>query len=319
MAVPVAVVSLLCTLTYRVGRDLPPELRMMDPRRRPTIDEAFAARPIAYALQSNEPNDVVFFGDSTCRNGIDPKRLNGFSSCNIGSARGLGPKGMAVTIFAYLTHHPRPKAVVMCVSPFCFEVDTGTAGGEFPVRFVANYGPEVPGVLPAIESVSYFIRRGAVSSLDGNAREVRDDPLDGYERETYRTFANKMAVSRGFFALPRVHGQDRPIDRPGPQNIVNADWDQWIRRVADKCRADGVPLLIHFTPISRDVADAREWSQLERWTTEIEASEPGVYVARPIVVSYEPAEMWDNIHLNAVGVDRFVPMIARDVQAVLGK
>jgi hypothetical protein len=124
----------------------------------------------------------------------------------------------------YLQRHPRPKLVVLCASPFCFEVDIGTAGGDFPERFVANFGPEVSGVVPVVDSLSYFIKRGAVSVLNGSAREVRDDPLDGFPRETYRTLAQKLAASRGFVSLPGEHGPQRGVDRPGPENIVNADW-----------------------------------------------------------------------------------------------
>jgi lysophospholipase L1-like esterase len=29
--------------------------------------------------------------------------------------------------------------------------------------------------------------------------------------------------------------------------------------------------------------------------------------------------MWDGIHLNAAGVEKFMPVVAKDVEAVLGK
>jgi hypothetical protein len=316
VAASAVTVLLLSAVSYGIGRRLDPELRLFDPRRAPTIDEAGAAQPIQYALCSDETNDVVFFGDSTCRDGIDPKRLS-LSAYNIGSARGLGPNGMAVTVMGYLLHHPKPRLVVLCVSPFCFEVDIGTAGGDFPDRFVANYGPELSGVVPITDSFSYFIKRGAVSVIDGKAREVRDDPLDGFPRETYRTLASKMLASRGFFSLPGEHGPQREVDRPGPTNIVNDDWDRWIRRVAACCKSDGIPLLVQFSPISSECADARDWSQLDRWAAELEASHPNVTVTRPIITPYEPRFMWDQIHLNAAGVEKFMPIVAKDVQQAL--
>ena len=311
------VVGALAVGSYAVGRRLDPELRFLDPRRAPTIDEAGPAQSIEYALRSDEENDVVFFGDSTCRTGIDPvsfDRLTGLHSYNIGSGRGLGPNGMAVTVMAYLLHHPRPRAVVMCVTPFCFEADGTTLGGDLPDRFVASYGPEVAGVVTETETFAYFIRCGAVSILDSEAREVRDDRLVGLERETYHSSDSKLRKSRGFFGLPGDHGPQRGVG-PGPENMVHEDWDRWIRRIAEVC--GDVRLIVRFTPIASEYADAREFRQLDLWAARLETDHPNAVVTRPIVVPFERSLMWDSIHLNAAGVEKFMPLVAKDVQATL--
>jgi hypothetical protein len=96
-----------------------------------------------------------------------------FTACNLGSQQGVGPNGIAVTARAYLSHHPSPRAVVLCCSPFCFEVATGVAGGDFPDRSVARSGPDVRGVV-RFTRASLTSTRGAVSVLDPQTREVPD-------------------------------------------------------------------------------------------------------------------------------------------------
>jgi lysophospholipase L1-like esterase len=77
--------------------------------------------------------------------------------------------------------------------------------------------------------------------------------------------------------------------------------------------------MIQFTPIAQAELICRDWRQLEYWVCDLEATQPGVTVARPIVLTYEPKFMWDGIHLNAAGVEKFMPVVAKDVEAVLGK
>ena len=83
------------------------------------------AYPIAYAApNSDERNDVVFFGDSTCRSfGIDPlefQRITGLKAFQLGEQwQKLGGNGMAVTVMAYLTSCIPSHAICdVCVSPF---------------------------------------------------------------------------------------------------------------------------------------------------------------------------------------------------------
>jgi hypothetical protein len=314
-----ATLAILASACYAIGRRIPPDLRLLDPRRRPTIDEAFAAYPIAYALNSDERNDVVFFGDSTCRVGIDPlefQRITGLKAFNLGSSGKLGGNGMAVTVMAYLTLHPKPRAIVMCVSPFCFERDAGTIGGAFPARFAANYGPEVSGVVSELDGISYFARRGAVSICE-EGQNVLDVPLDGYERDTFHSLQAKMLASRGYMELPGARRPRPSTERPGPETIVKPDWDGWVQFLADSCAP--TRLLIQFTPISREDADARDWTQLETWAREISSRHANVSVYRPIITLYDLDAMWDNMHMNRKGTEAFMPIVAKDVQEALRK
>ena len=42
-------------------------------------------------------------------------------------------------------------------------------------------------------------------------------------------------------------------------------------------------------------------------------------VARPAVLWYDPELLWDSLHLNAAGVEKFMPVVAKDFESVLGK
>jgi hypothetical protein len=323
LAISAATVGTLSTLAYSTGRRLKTELRFLDPRRAPTSDEARISIPIEYALHSQEANDIVFLGDSACANAVDPllfERLSGLRAWNLGSLRGIDPRGMLITIKAYLSHHPKPRLVVLCVTPFCFEVDVGAAGIELSDHFVASYGPEVDGVIPIEDCVAYFIKRGAVSVWESQGgRDVFSEPLDGVGRYTYRTYQAKMHETRGFLELPRYHGHDGPMDRPGPPQLIHADWDEGVRAIAQACNDVGMRLLILFSPIARDVANARDFTPLEGWARDVESCCPNVAVARPTLLIYEPQFMWDDIHPNAAGAEKFMPIVAKDVQAQLAK
>lgn len=161
-------------------------------------------------------------------------------------------------------------------------------------------------------------KRGTVVLLRRDAG-VRDSPLLGLERETYRTLDAKMRASRGFFCLPGPHGPLRGIGEQPPEWPVHERWSLGISRIAEVCQRRGIRLLILFSPVHPDYRDARDWSQLDRWASELAASHPGASVARPVVASYEPRFMWDAIHLNAAGVARFMPVVARDVQQALDR
>jgi hypothetical protein len=121
------------------------DLQFLLPGRAPTVTEAFSAIPIEYCLRSDERNDVVVFGESACRAGVDSLRLEeltGLRTPNLGSVGSLGPGGQLITAKAYFSKHPAPKIVLLCVLPVSFEIAT-----DEPVtaRFERIYGPAAEG------------------------------------------------------------------------------------------------------------------------------------------------------------------------------
>jgi hypothetical protein len=318
------VIVVLTMATYLLGHQTPPESRFLDTWRPPIIDEAYVAHAVEYALRSDEPNDVVFVGDSTCRCDVDPaefERLTRLRAYNLGSLRGLGPTGFVVTAKAYLLSHPKPKLVVLCVTPICFEANPDTVGGPLPKRFAASYGPAVAEV-SMLDRVAHFCRVGAgwcwtptdrlATRMRG--KDVRSVPLNGLESETYWTLQQTTLKSRGFFGLPGAHGPPKGIGRlDGP--LVRDDWNRGMHRLAQVCSDADVRLLIQFCPISRELAQARDFSPLETWANEMTSTHPNVSVVQPVIRIYSRDSMWDLIHLNSSGVKEFMRMLAESVQA----
>jgi hypothetical protein len=329
MAMTTLALSIFAFGSYGIGRGRNTELRFFYSWVAPTLDEVTVVCPVEYALRTDDKNDIVFLGDSTCRTGVDPvrfERLTGLSAYNLGSLRGIGASGFVITAKAYLLRHPKPRALVLCVTPTCFEVDSGTVGGPLPGRFAANYGPEVSEIVPLIDRIAYFSKRGVwsvwprvdVAKAALHGQDARDVPLTGHEAETYHTLQRKTRDSRGFFPLPGSHGPPKGIGAAEP-TLIRDEWDKGIRRIAQICGGAGVALLIQFAPISAQIANARDFSPLETWSRELESTYWQTTVARPIVLIYDSPLMWDSLHLNSAGVEKFLPVVAKDVQAALAK
>ncbi len=148
--------------------------------------------------------------------------------------------------------------------------------------------------------------------------DVRDMPLIGLEQETFRTREAEKRKGRGFISTLGIHapgGDTAPVPAERPDVPVHPDWDSNIRSIAEACRAAGARLVIRFGPIEARFLGARDWSQLERWADTLD----GVTVSKPLIVAYPHELMWDSIHLNAAGVAKFMPIVAKDVQAALAE
>jgi hypothetical protein len=330
LALVLATFGALCAASYRAGRSIESDLRFLEPRRAPTLDEALIAYPTEYALRSNEKNDVIFLGDSTCRCGADPARfeqLTGLRAYNLGSQGNAGPKGFLITAKAYLLHHPPPQIVVLCLSPVAFDVGAAEMGrrlpSPIPTRFEANYGPEVPGVVPLEESLRYFIKRGSLSLWSETispapvSKDVRDLPLSGLETETFRTAQPKIHGIRGFCVISGVHGKRLDVESPGEPVRIADEWDQSVRKLAESCESSGVPLLIRFSPMPSNLSHVKDFSPIERWSQALRSSYPKVTIGRPELLWYEWELCYDSRHVNAQGVAVYTALLAKDVQNVL--
>src|SRR5580704_11538747 len=203
-----AMLGVFSTLGYCVGRNTESDLRFLEPRRPPTVDEAAISYPIEYSLRTNEKNDVIFLGDSTCRCGIDPaefKRLSGLRAYNLESQGKAGPMAFVLTVKAYLLKHPTPRIVVFSLSPLVCELAGDWRDARMQDRLLGNYGPEVAGLIPRHESLLYFIKRGSLTALAGSSaliagrqEDVRDRPLSGLESHTYRSLDRTTREKRGY-------------------------------------------------------------------------------------------------------------------------
>jgi hypothetical protein len=318
----------LSTLGYCVGRNTETDLRFLEPRRAPTVDEAAIAYPIEYSLRSNETNDVIFLGDSTCRCGIETQRfeeLSGLRAYNLGSQGKAGPMAFVLTAKAYLLKHPLPQIVVLCISPVVSDLGGYSGDAKMQARLMASYGPEVAGLVPPIESLIYFVKRGSLTALAapsnwsiGHNEDVRDVPLGGLEADSYRSLQLKMRESRGYSRLPGAHHAERArLERRGQPVTIREDWDRSVRLLAETCHSMQIPLLIRFSPMPSECSQMRDFSPVERWAKDLETSCPQLIVGRPTLLWYPWDLCWDSFHLNASGVARFMPVLATEIRTAL--
>jgi hypothetical protein len=273
--------------------------------RAPTVTEAFSSIPIEYCLQSNERNDIVVFGESACRAGVDSRRLEeltGLPTFNLGSIGSLGPGGQVITAKAYFSKHPPPKIVVLCVLPVSFEIPT-----DEPVtaRFERIYGPAADGP--------------TITPMSATTNDVRELPIHGWEVTTYFNLQKDLTRGRGFLALPAKRPERMPLPRAGQTVIIRDDWDKGVRAIAQVCAGHGLKLIVRFLPLSTDVKNTENFAPLEAWAAKLRRDCPNVTICRPLLLWYEPRLMWDRIHPAAAGAREFTALVAKDVQAALGK
>jgi len=318
LGVALATVLALGGSAYLRGRALEPSERFFQEiGRPPSPGEGENVAKAQYALFSSDYNDVVFFGDSACENGVDPirlRRLTGLQSYNL-AIPGIGAQVCPTALRGYLARHPKPKAVVLCLSPLGLEIDSDPWADHLR-RLLTYYGLELDDVVPLTESVSYLMRSGARAVLPHP--DYRSLQLVDYkETGTYLTQQATIFAARGFRGLPPR--ADIPVP-PAPNGVlIREDWDRGIHVMADTCAATGVRMLILFSPIEAGYEASRDFELLDRWGRELEKTHPGLTVERPIILPYEQRLMWDPIHLNSDGVEQFMPVVAKGVQALLAR
>jgi len=318
------------TLGYCVGRNTETDLRFLEPRRSPTVDEAVIALPIEYSLRSSENNEVIFLGDSTCRCGIDPvefERVSGLRAYNLGSQGKAGPMAFVLTVKAYLLKHPPPQIVVFSLSPLVCELAGDWRDTRMQDRLLANYGPEVAGLIPRKESLLYFVKRGSVAALaapstwiGGPQEDVRDFPLVGLESYTYRSLGRTTRDSRGYGRLPGLHHVKEPgLERRGEPVTILDNWNRGVRLLAETCESAHIPLMFRFSPMPTECSRMRDFAPLEKWTQDLQRSCPELIIGRPTFLWYDWTLCWDPYHLNSQGVAKYTQALASEVRATLEK
>jgi hypothetical protein len=321
---------LVAAISSLVGENYRAEPPFLDPFRAPTRDEAVLVYPAEYALKSTEYNDVVFLGDSTCRCSIDPatfQRLSGLSAYNLGSMGGLGLDGYRLLLQIYLQHHPKPRAVVLAVTPDDFDIEMSQALGDWPHRFRWSYGPDRNATLrwpKNLESLMFFARRGVQIGRDYGAdfsAQHRYDPrveaLVGGGKDTYLTLQRKVLQSRGFWALAGKHwppGTDPPNKA---QVTVAKQWRPGLQELVNVAEANGVRLIVRLVPIVDKTKT--DYGPVRSWLKDLQRSYAQLTVIQPEIVFYDAELCWDYQHLNAEGVEKFSRSLAQDVGATLAR
>jgi hypothetical protein len=316
------------TAIYQI-QGAPVALRFFDPRRSPTFDETCVVAAMDYALSSSEHNDVIFIGDSSCRTGVDPvafERRTGLHAYNLGIVGDLGPSVMLNVAKAYLAQHPRPKVVVVCLSPIGLERDVPWYWVKLHNHVVNCFGYDAHNLSTVGASLGYTLRQGTVLGWDrsasrftGRPDDVRDLPLIGLEKVTYRQFEDLARQKRGHFELSG-HGPPKKLDRPGGVVRVHEVWGAGLRRLCRSCDRAGVPLMFRFCPVSAEATRNLKFDEVERWLRALRADCPRLLVVQEQnIVRYAPDLCWDYSHPNVEGTRVFTERLAGEVHSALDR
>ncbi len=316
LAVAFALMLLVaCLAAVLTDRDL----RFLDPYRQPSIDEAMVVCSMEHAIGASEPNDVIFLGGSSFRCGIDPRQLP-MTGYNLGSHAGLQPQAILLTLKGYLSNHPAPKVVALCLGPISFDFrDDDEWANGITARFVADYGRPLGEPVPIFDTVERFVRRGFGSLVTFGKPDPRGQHLRGDERYTYWSYRAKVEGARGFFPIGDGRNKGCTLPNIGMPYLISDRWAELVSDLDRECGFHACKLLVFFTPVCRSLIDQRDMALADAWRERIAVSNPRVTVCGRAVWSMDDEFMWDAVHLNAAGVARFMPIVAKDVQEALEK
>jgi hypothetical protein len=306
----------------------PPPLRFFDPRRLPTREEGWLVSMMDYCLSSSEKNDVVFLGDSACRAALDPARfesLTGLRAYNLGIVGDLGPDVRLDLAEAYLSQHPRPRLMVVSVSPVGMEHDVPAQWQMLRDRCLDCYGFE-PFGMPG--RLGYLVRQGTLLTWDrvtpsarGNEPDLRDAPFEAAPheaKETYRMYDGSLRSGRGFMPLTGNHAT--ALIRRSEVVQVDPVWLAGLKRLATTCEQADVPLMIRFNPIPAEGSRNLNFAQVEQWLHDVRSACPKAIIgADPEIVRYPHELMWDATHINTNGAAKFTAKLADEVRAAIAR
>ncbi|HET6324693.1 MAG TPA: hypothetical protein VFG04_08340 [Planctomycetaceae bacterium] len=328
LAVASLTLAVLAGLSSLVGENYRIDPPFLDPFRAPTRDEAMLIYPAEYALKSTEYNDVVFLGDSTCRCSIDPlvfQRVSGLSAYNLGSMGALGVGGYRLILQLYLQHHPKPRAVVLAVTPDDLDANVSELRGGWPDRFRWSYSFDDGNTIHMpedLESVMFLAQRGMqiarlyrAHSFAGQRFDPRVQFLYGGGKDTYLTLEQKMRQTKGYWALAGKHW-DAGTDAPNKTKVTaSRQWEAGLPDLAQLTEANGVLLIVRLVPLVE--TSKTDYDPIRGWLRGLEREYARLSVIRPEVLLYDEGLCWDYQHLNAAGVDKFSRSLAEDVAARL--
>lgn len=313
-----------------IGRNCEPFLKVSRP---PTGEETIAAIPMQYALTSKEYNDVIILGDSAALYAIDPvyfQDLTGLKAYSLASFRSVSVNGFLLTAQAYLTKHPAPRVIVLCVCP---EVPGGADGERyFAKRFIRSYGRQIEGANPAVESIvnsvldedgyEALVERGVSIVRDYAAqlgrigcRDVRDDLIDGSTEDSFNTLARRRSAYRGHLKIRTLQGPRNAPGEAGVRFLIRPEWDRALRALICLADSAGVRLMVRLAPARTDAA-VENFEEISRGLRRLQRTFPQIRV-EPDVFYFDPALCYDLWHMNEIGAKKFTKRVADDVLAAI--
>ncbi len=275
------------------------------------------ANVMDYVTNSTEPEDVIAIGDSTGLNGFVPDiftQRTGLRSHNLCLIGPMGVSAYRVCLERYLDHHPKPKTILLCVSPTAGGLSVPHDGAYASLRdqFFSCFEPGHPSdwrreamcavraLLPtwgpyrgggsrspaAIVGVRAAIPRLA----DKRGEAPQQMPDESREVRARQTDRSQSPPSQSASSVPR-----RPL------LTLDTQTRHELRRLM--CAAQGIPVAVVFTPVASPVENLRQ--------LRADLSKMGLVTTFAGEHVYEPAMFLDIFqHLNFRGAARFTESLA---------
>jgi len=190
---------------------------------------------------------------------------------NLGSVGVIGFDGFVWVLRSYLEHHPRPRALVLCIHPRALkEPAMGFGPREAREPFVWSYGPGTEDKRPPHERpVRDYFRQGlwiAYGHLTGGAQRYANEPVYNRQGKSYNTLAAEMIKERGYWEQPGTLEDDwRPrklIEEPF--NMLPGNMEGLVE-LAKLTQDNGILLLIRIAPLVKGDGPTNS-AALRSWT-----------------------------------------------------
>jgi hypothetical protein len=314
-SVAIFAVCLVVTGTMYALSQMYDEQRYLPQYRAPTSSETIVYAQMAYALESDEANDILFIGDSGCLTGVVTPMIEartGARAYNLGTLGSLGPDVHVAILEAYLQHHPPPQTLVYAVQPYVIR-QKGSYMPDLREQFLRSYGQGLSGIdrvspLSAEDRVREGLRT-LIGRYQGGAERYFHQVRKGGAPSHVEMVA-MIREQRGFFE----DRQRLPFRLGGGEVLRVSSWFQThLDRLAVMTRERGIRLVVHMIPEPRP-ATTTETRPLIKWLDAFEARHSHVRVGRPQVLFYDRDRFATRWHLNRQGGEAFTEVILETLQ-----
>ena len=252
---------------YWIGKQGEDQRDFLKSFRAPFDFEAQAAITIDYAAHSNEANDVIFLGDSTCISDVHTLRfeqLTGLRAYNLGCPGVFGMEGCRLILETYLRgDHPKPGLIVLCVAPQGMSEAEADRAVDVHNRFLWAYGPGTEDTRPPHRAAwKYYIGQALLTGygrMQANWDRQGRDIIPASDK-TYGSYRTELLATRGFCEFvggPRAvdviaAGAEAASLAAGAFAIDSIYTDE-VRAIGRIAAAHGIPLLVRLAPVRSDL------------------------------------------------------------------
>lgn len=320
LAIPLV---LFCVPTYVVARHAEDTHVFLKNYRIPSFMDSEIEAHVNYATNSDEANDVIFLGGSTCEMGIDPvqfEKLTGLRAYNLGTDGHIGLRGHALLLELYLRHHPPPKCVVLAADATDFyyvihrELDV-----ELCERYFWAYGSEEQRARPShAHPISDYCTEGArilFGRISGGTNHYRSvvkhyPGKSEYANMSHNDWLSAYAAGRGFLKFTKRQAELSAAASPVDDQFADGQRDV-LNRLGERCQKLNIRLHIRLTPLSPGRAP-QSTAAIAKGLGELANQWQSVSIGQPLVTVFVADDFYDGIHLIATGVERFTRQLSED-------